>query len=53
MNEEKVIFEIQELMCDPLQYEVGKHIINRIENKSPLGKILVKLLILAENGKFK
>ena len=53
MNVNKAIEELQELMADPLQRESAKAILDRVESCTPIGKVTVHLLEMAENGDFK
>jgi len=53
MNVNKVIDELHDLMADPLQRQSAKAIMDRVESRTPIGKITVYLLEMAENGDFK
>lgn len=53
MNTNKVIHELLVIMEDPFQNDIAHATIDRIENHSPIGKLLIHLLEKAENGDFK
>jgi len=53
MNLQTVVFELREMMADPLLRESAKAIADRIEDGTPTGKIIISLLEVAENGGFR
>ena len=53
MNINKVAMELRESMADPMQRRVAKATIDWVEDRSPVGKVIIDLLEKAENGDFK
>jgi len=54
MERKKVLYELGERTADPLESQQCMRLIDSIEDpKSRMGKIIMQLLIQAENGNFK
>lgn len=53
VDKKKVIWELRERMADPFQKEICEHLEDRINQESPLGKLFIDMLRMAENGEFK
>ena len=52
MNHNTVIQELHESMADPLSRKLAKAVIGWIEDRSPMGRLIIDLLEKAENGNF-
>lgn len=53
MDIDKVDAELHDIMANPLQRKVAKALIDWIEDRSPVGKVVIDLLEKAENGNFR
>ncbi len=53
MNKKKVLYELGECTANPFESQLSMKLIDSIENESPMGKIIIRLLEYAESGVFK
>lgn len=53
VDKRKVLHELGEWTADPLESKLSMNLIDSIDNNSPMGRMIIKLLEFAENGNFK
>ncbi len=53
VDKRKVLYELGEWTDNPLESQLAMKLIDSIDNNSPMGKMVIKLLEFAENGNFK
>ncbi len=53
MDKRRVLYELGEWTADPFDSKICMKLIHYIEDETPIGRILIRLLKFAENGNFR